>query len=597
MKKSLLLSVLLTTSMVVAACGGNDGNDNNNNDVDPGNDTENVNNNDENAGNEDNNNNEDDMAEGDAPQGGTVTYGYTAPFAGVLDWSFYGGVDDSLALSLFNGDGLYVMNSETDFLPEPNLAHDWEWSDDNLTVTFHLEEGVMWHNGEEMTAADFEFSYETIAHPDYDGPRLSNVDRIVGFQEYRDGDADSLEGVEVVDDHTLEVTFNEAMANNLENLWTYPMPKAHLEHLEVTEMEDSEEIRQNPVGLGAFEVSNIVPGELIEYTAFADYWQGAPNLDGVEYRIIDGSQAGELAAQGEVDIIELTPGQASQLEGNDQVNLEEVEALSYSYIGFKLGTWDGEEVVMDNEKFHSKELRHAFAHSIDRQGIIDSFGEGYGTVINAPESVISWAYPDESTLNQYEYDPDRAMELLAEAGYEDVTGDGFVETPDGEEFQVNFFAMDVPADIAEPRASYILQNFQDVGINAELMDGQLYDFNLFYDLVEEDDPDIDLFMGAWGLAADPDPSGLWRKNDFWNFTRWSNDESEELILEGLSEEAFDIDYRAEVYQQWHQLVNEELPLIPLNSPVNIYAITHDVGGVQAGARDATFEPHKWYREQ
>jgi peptide/nickel transport system substrate-binding protein len=596
MKKSLLLSVLLTTSMVVAACGGNDGNDNNNNDVDPGNDTENVNNDANDNGNNENENNENDdneTAEGDAPQGGHVTYGFTQPFAGLFDWAHYAGQDDSLALKIFNGDAL--VSTGDDLRPEPNLAHDWEWSDDNQTVTFHLEEGVMWHNGEELTGSDFQYAWEVIAHEDYTGPRVSNVNTIQGFDEYNAGEADSLSGVNIIDDYTIELTFNEVAPNLIDSLWTYPMPEAHLGHLEIAEIEDADEIRRNPVGLGAYEVTNIIPGEVVEFAAFADYWKGAPNLDTVEYRVIDGAQSAELLVQGEVDVIELPPGQAVTIEDDERIYLEDIAALSFSYVGFKLGHWDGEENVMDNEKFHDKNVRHAFAHAIDRQGIIDSFSEGYGEVINAPEAVISWAYPDESTLNQYEYDPEVAMNLLAEAGYEDVSGDGFVETPDGEEFTVNFMAMS-GTDISEPRAQYIVQNLQDIGVNAKLQDNQLFEFNLFYDLVEEDDADIDLFMGAWGLAADPDPTGLWKSDDLWNFPRWVSEESDELIERGLSEEAYDDEYRTAVYQDWHQLVNEELPMIPLNSPVTVYGIANDVGGITVDIRDAITDPHLWYRE-
>ncbi|WP_096186113.1 oligopeptide ABC transporter substrate-binding protein [Evansella halocellulosilytica] len=586
MKKSLLLllAMLLAVSLLVVACGGGDDEET---DTDPADETDDVD--DETEGDDEG---EDDVAEGDIPQGGTVTYGFTQPFAGVLDWAHYDGQDDSLALKIFNGDALVATGD--DLRPVPHLAHDWEWSEDNLTVTFHLEEGVMWHNGEELTAEDFEFAWEIIAHPDYDGPRVSNVNIIEGFDEYNEGDADSLSGVEVVDDYTISVTFKQAAPNNIDALWTYPAPKAHYEGIEIADLPESDEIRRNPVGLGAYQVTNVVPGEQVEFEAFEDYWRGAPNLDGVVYKIIDGTMAAELLAQGEVDIVELPPGQAVTLEGDDRVYLEDIEGLSYSYIGFKLGHWDGDENVMDNPKFEDKLVRHAFAHAIDRQGIIDSFSEGYGTVINAPESVISWAYPDESTLNQYEYDPDRAMELLDEAGFEDVTGDGWRENADGEEFTVNFMSMS-GSDISEPRAQYIVQNLQDVGINARLQDGQLFEFNLFYDLVEEDDPDIDLFMGAWGLSADPDPTGLWASDDFWNFPRWVNEQSDELIAEGLSEEAFDDDYRRSVYQEWHQLVNEELPLIPLNSPLDVYGISADVQGVTVDIRDAITDPHLWYR--
>ncbi|TMW73458.1 oligopeptide ABC transporter substrate-binding protein [Alteribacter natronophilus] len=598
MKKSMLLSVLLTGSIVMAACGDDTEPADADTPDDAGDTEETADDDGDDDGAAEEDDEDEEAAQEDAPQGGTVTYGYTQPFAGVFDIAHYGGQDDALALGLMT-EGLVTTDDE--LMPEPNLAT-WDISEDGKTITFNIEPGVKWHNGEELTAQDMAYAWQVIAHPDYTATRFSNVEMIVGAQEVKDledYDAEAtheLEGVTIVDDHTIQVELTEAAPNTILNLWTNPIPSAHYEGLAVADMEESDQVRREPVGLGPFKVTNIVPGEQVEFEAFEDYWQGRPNLDGVVYRIIDGEMAGELVQQGEVDIIDVPPSQAVDLEGADGVTLEEIEALSYSYIGFKLGHWDGDKNVMDNEKFADKNVRQAFAHAINRQGIIDSFSEGYGTVINAPESVVSWAYPDESTLTQYDYDPDRAAELLDEAGYEDVTGDGWRDTPDGEEFTVNFMAMS-GTDISEPRATYIVQNLQDVGINARLQDGQLFEFNLFYDLVEEDDADIDLFMGAWGLAADPDPTGLWREQDFWNFPRWVNEESEELIVRGLSEEAFDMDYRQSVYQEWHQLVNEELPLIPMFSPTTVYAIDSEVGGVTVGVRDATRDSHLWYRNQ
>ncbi|MDG5790115.1 ABC transporter substrate-binding protein [Evansella sp. AB-P1] len=533
---------------------------------------------------------------GEAEEGGVVTYGFGQSFAGVLDWAHYDGQDDSLALKIFNGDAL-VRNGD-DLMPEPHLAS-WDISEDGYTITFYLEEGVMWHNGEEFTSEDVAFAWEVMTHPEYTGPRWSNVRIIEGAQERRSGEAEELTGVNIIDPYTIEVTVKhhetgEPLPNAIDLLWTYPMPKAHLGHLDIDEIEDADEVRRNPVGLGAYKVDNIVPGEQITFSAFEDYWRGAPNLDGVVYRIVDGSMAADLLINGEIDIYELPASQAVTVQHDDRIYLEEKEGLSYSYIGFKLGHWDGEKNVMDNPKFADVRVRQAFAYAIDREGMLNSFSEGYGTVINAAESILSWAYPDESSLNQYEFDPTRAAELLDEAGYVDSNNDGWRDTPDGEEFTVNFMAMN-SNEISEPRATFIVQNLQDVGINARLQDGQLYDFNLFYDLVEEDHPDIDLFMGAWGLSADPDPTGLWREDDLWNYPRWVNEESERLIEQGLSLEAFDIDYRRDVYQQWHQLVNEELPLIPLNSPVRVYGIASDVQGVTPDVSDALTDPHLWYR--
>ncbi|SDZ67247.1 peptide/nickel transport system substrate-binding protein [Evansella caseinilytica] len=586
MKKSLLLllAMLLSISMLVVACGGGDNDDA-----------------DDNQGESEGEENG-EQAEGDVPQGGVVTYGFGQPFAGVLDWAHYAGQDDSLALKIFNGDAL-VKNGD-DLMAEPNLAT-WTVSEDKYTITFKLEEGVMWHNGVELTTEDVAFAWEVIADPDYTGPRWSNVNIIDGAEEYKNGEADEISGINIVDDYTIEVTFRSTeyktgeevppLPNAIDQLWTYPMPKEHLKDVPVKDFEDADEVRRNPVGLGPYKVTNIVPGEQIEFEAFEDYWKGAPNLDGVVYKIVDGSMAGDLLVNGEIDIYELPPSQVVNLQDDERIKFQEKEGLNYSYIGFKLGHWDGEKNVMDNPKFADKNVRHAIAHAINRQGILDSFSEGYGTVINAPESVISWAYPDESSLTQYDYDPEKAKQLLDDAGYVDSNGDGWRDTPEGEEFTINFMAME-GTDIAEPRATYIVQNLQDVGLNARLQDGQLFDFNLFYDLVEEDDPDIDLFMGAWGLSADPDPTGLWKEDDLWNFPRWVNEESEKLIKEGLSVEAFDLEYRRDVYQQWHQLVNEELPIIPLSSPVRVYGIAADVHGVTGDVSDALTDPHLWYRD-
>ncbi|UCZ53275.1 ABC transporter substrate-binding protein [Bacillus shivajii] len=593
MKKSLLLllAMLLSVSLLVVACGGGDDDEV---DTDPADETEGT---DEDTDTDADENGEEDVAEGDVPQGGEVTYGFTQPFAGVFDIAHYGGQDDSLVLAFLTDT---LLSTGDDLMPIPHLA-DWELSDDGLTVTFDIKEGVYWHNGEELTAQDMAYTWQVIAHPDYTGTRFSNVEMIVGaedvknLEDYDPEPVHELEGVRIIDDYTLEVDVVEVRPNVVSTMWTNPIPSAHYEGLAVADIEESDQVRRDPVGLGPFKVTNIVPGEMVEFEAYEDYWQGTPNLDSLVFQVVDGAMGAELVQQGEVDILEIQPGQAVQLEGNDNVNVLDYERLSYSYIGFKLGEWDGEQIVMNNPKFEDKRVRQAIAYALDRQGMIDSFSDGYGTVINAPEAVISWAYPDESDLTQYEYSPERAMELLDEAGFEDVTGDGWRENADGEEFTVNFMAMS-GSDISEPRAQYIVQNLQDVGINASLQDNQLFEFNLFYDLVEEDDPDIDLFMGAWGLAADPDPSGLWRKNDFWNFPRWYSETSEELIKEGLSEQAaLDQDYRTQVYQEWHQHINEELPMIPLFSPIGVYAVDANVKNVEPFLSDATKDSHLWYR--
>ena len=109
---------------------------------------------------------------------------------------------------------------------------------------------------------------------------------------------------------------------------------------------------------------------------------------------------------------------------------------------------------------------------------------------------------------------------------------------------------------------YYIQQWKEIGLNVELLEGKLHEFNSFYERVENDDKDIDMYLGAWGTGSDPDPSGLWARDAAFNYTRWVNDQNDELLKKGISPEAFDETYRIDIYNQWQALVNEEAPVIP-----------------------------------
>ncbi|PWW19120.1 peptide/nickel transport system substrate-binding protein [Cytobacillus oceanisediminis] len=573
MKKSAfwLLSVLLVMSVFLAACSGGE---KANTEKEPADDGE--------------------KASGEIKEGGTVTFGYTQPFKGVLSYAYYEGEDDVNALQ-FMHEALLKTNDELQ--PEPNLA-DYELSEDKTKLTFKIKQGVKWHDGEELTAEDMEYAWYLIADPTYEGARFANVAMIKGAQEYKDGKADTIEGIKVIDDYTVEVTVTEPSVNLLDNIWVYPEPKHYYGDISSKELPDSDQIRKAPIGVGPFKVKNIVPGEMIEFERFDDYWQGKPQLDGVVYKIIDGSLAQGLVQNGEIDVIEAPKDQWEAIKALDNVNPVEADAMSYSYIGFDWGHYDTKKgvVVSDNKKFQNKNLRHAMAHAIDRQAFIDGFANGLGKPLNTPFPSVSWAKIDDSEINQYEYDVEKAKKLLDEAGYVDKDGDGFREDPEGNPFTINFDAM-AGAETSEARAQFILQSWQEIGLNAKLNGGSLKDFNLFYDSIEADDPSVETFMGAWGLAADPDPAGIWLSTDKWNMWRWYSEESDELIKKGVTfpeDSSKDVtEHRQEIYNEWQKLVNEELPIIFFEQRIDPWAINKRVGGVKV-TPFGTDEFHKWH---
>src|SRR5690625_1611710 len=235
---------VLAFSLILAACSDSTSNDGDDDDKDTA-----------------------DATEEGANEDGSITYAVDQAPEGLFIDGFAGSAIDS-QINDFIHESMTMVNADMEY--EPNLAT-WE-TDDNKVYTFTIEEGVKWHNGEELTMEDWKFAIEVIAHPDYNGPRYNYVEHIEGAAEFKAGEADEVSGFEIVDPYTAVITFVEPRVNNLENLWTKPMPKAHLEHLEVAEMDESPEVRENPVGLGPFKVAEIQPGEYYSLERFDDYW-------------------------------------------------------------------------------------------------------------------------------------------------------------------------------------------------------------------------------------------------------------------------------------------------------------------------------------
>ncbi|MFJ7738880.1 oligopeptide ABC transporter substrate-binding protein [Lysinibacillus sp. NPDC097287] len=524
-------------------------------------------------------------------EGGVITFGTDVAPEGIYDSAYSGSIVDSY-IQGFTMDEIFTVNDDLEYVPE--LAT-WEISEDKLTYTFSLQKGVKWHNGEELTVEDWVFALETMAHPEYTGPRGSYVEGIKGAKAKKEGKADSIEGIEVVDPHTVKITFEAVKINNLENLWPTPMPKKHYEGIAVKDLEESKQVRETPVGLGPFKVKKVVDGEYSELERFDDYWQGKPMLDGVIIKVIDPSLATGAFKNGEIDIMDIRPQSVKELSALDNVRIEETTGVSYSYIGLRFGHRDKASLtnVTDFDKFKSKELRQALLYAINRPAMIDAFLEGKAEVANTVIPRTFWIAADEAELNQYEFNQEKAKELLASAGYVDKDGDGFVEDPNGKPFKISFGHYAGPAEF-EGRTQAIIQAWNDIGVKTELATGTLIEFNLYNEMKENDDAALEAFFGAWSTGSDPDPSGLWASNAEWNFGRWVDAENQRLIDEGLSEKSFDKEYRKNVYVEWQKYFNEQMPALPLWENLDLYGINKRLEGVHINAVGFQTDVHKWY---
>lgn len=523
-----------------------------------------------------------------------VTFGTDQAPEGVFDPAFNGSIVDSY-IQNFTMDGIYDVNDDLEYVP--NLAT-WEISEDKLTYTFSFKKGVKWHNGEELTVDDWVFALETIANKDYDGPRFNYVENIKGAKAKKAGKADKIEGIEVVDPYTVKITFDKVKVNNLENLWSYPMPKKHYEGIAVKDLSESKQVRENPVGVGPFKVKKVVDGEYSELERFDDYWKGKPQLDGVIVKVIDPSLAAGAFQNGEIDIMDIRPQAVKELSALKNVRIEETNGVTYSYIGLRFGHRDKATLknVADFDKFKSKELRQALLYAINRPAMIDAFLEGKAKVANTVVPRAFWTAAEESDLNQYAYNQEKAKELLKSAGYVDINGDGFVEDPKGKPFKISFAHYAGPAAF-EGRSQAIIQAWNDIGVKTEQATGTLIEFNLYNDMKKNDDAALEAFFGSWSTGADPDPSGLWGNDAEWNFGRYIDAKNQKLLDQGLSAEAFDKDKRKQIYVEWQKYFNEELPALPLWEGLDLYGINNRLQGVHINAVGFQTDVYKWYVEE
>lgn len=522
--------------------------------------------------------------------GGTLVYSLDSAPEGKFNINFYGTESDAEVIDFFDEN---LIKFDDKLQPQPNIAS-WKTTD-NKVYDFEIKKGVKWQNGEELSVKDWEFALKVIADKDYEGPRFDNVRNIVGAQDYHDGKAKEIAGIKIEDDYHIQITFDKARVNNLENVWTYAMSRKEFEGMKVKDMLSSEQVRTKPVGLGPYKVTKVVPGESVEMTRFDDYFGGKPHIEKVVLKVIDPSlSVGELK-NGTLDMTAFHPSIIDQVKALDNVQAVTYPGVSYYYVGFRLGTWDGSKNVMNEPKYQDLKLRQAMYYAMNREEWVKAFFFGVGKPVNRPIPTNHWIAADNKDLEQYKYDPKKAKELLDEAGYKDVDGDGFREDPKGKKFVVNFSHYATSNPTFESRAKALTQYWEAVGLKTKLT---MTDANLYYDMLDKADKSMEVFFGGWSTGSDPDPTPLWGSKALWNYPRWVNADSDKLLDQAIdmSVVGTDKEKRKNLYVEWQKLFMKDLPILPIAELEETMAVNKRVQNVTFNVSGKN-RPNEWWIKQ
>ena len=504
-----------------------------------------------------------------------------SPFRGIFNGFLYSdSLDGSFMASTMNGafpidpDLKIILDSdETPIKVSVNP--------EEKTVTYKINPNFKWSNGEPVTTKDIVKTYEIMANQEYITSSKSlrynkNRKAIVGIEEYNEGKADKISGLEVIDDSTMKIHLKEMTPSVYwgGNFVPEFVNAKQFEGIPMDKITESDALRKNPLSYGPYVIKEIVQGEKVIFEANPYYYKGEPKIKRLEMEILPPSQQVAAIKAGKYDIVlKVSPEIFPELEKLDNINILTKKAGSMNYIAFKLGKWDDEknEVVTDpNSKMYDLNLRKAIAYAIDMDAVSKQFYHGLST---PAKSQLSPLFPSlhNPEINGFKQDVEKAKQLLDEAGFKDVDGDGIREGKDGKPVKYTL-AMMSGGEIAEPLAQYYIQQWKAIGLDVELLDGRLLDSKNFYNRVNGDDPAIDFCIAGIGFGTDPQQLAIFGKNAKFNISRYISDNLEAALDATVSKEAMNEEYRVKAYKDYEKVFMEEIPAVPILNKLDILVV-------------------------
>ncbi|EGS5728941.1 peptide ABC transporter [Clostridium perfringens] len=457
-------------------------------------------------------------------------------------------------------DGLISNNEKGEAVP--NVAESYEVSEDGKTYTFKLNKGIKFTNGQELTAKDVAFTFTSICDPGYDGPRMDAVSNLVGYEEYNKGDAKSVEGIKVIDDYTISFTNKNVDAAGIWNFEYGIMPES-VYKFEKGNFQAVKDKLLEPVGSGAYKFVHFKPGQEVKFEKNPDYWKGEPKIPYIVMKVTNAQTLLQELMAGTVDIdrVGAKPENIDPLKQAGFLNLDLYMQNGYGYIGLNYGS----------DKVKDPKVRQALLYGLNREGFMQSYYQGYGQVYNSHILPTSWAYnPD---VPKYEYNPEKAKELLDEAGWKDTNGNG-VRDKDGVELELQWLTY-TGSKYVDALIPIVQQSWEQIGVKVT---PELMEFGTMMDKVNN--REYDIFNGAWNLSIDPDPSGIFAISQDvpggFNNIGWRNEEADKLLKEGKG--TTNQEERKKAYAEWQLKFSEDVPYILLGNAQEMFASNARVKG-------------------
>ena len=446
-----------------------------------------------------------------------------------------------------------------------DLAESWEISSNGLVITFHLRKGVQWHDGKPFTSADVLYTYQATIDPKTPTAYA--------------GDFLKVKKVEAPDDYTFRATYDKPFAPALISWSSAILPRHLLAGKDITQSS----LSRHPIGTGPYKFKEWVAGQKIVLVSNPDYFEGQPYIDGRMTRIIPDTATMflELRAQN-IGMMGLTPLQYTrQTENNlfkNNFNKYRYLSFAYTFMGYNL----------KNPLFADKRVRQAISYAINKDEIISGVLLKLGKPANGPYKPGAWAFNDK--VKVYNYNPQKALALLNEAGWKKTGSDGLLKK-DGQPF-VFEIVTNQGNETRQKCAEIIQRQLKEIGITVKI---RVLEWSAFVtDFINK--RRFDAVILGWTIPLDPDAYDVWHSSktapEELNFISYNNPEVDEMLEKGRS--TFDPKERKKYYDRFQEILAEDQPYTFLYVPEALVIINKRFRGIEPAPIGLEHNFIKWY---
>ena len=479
---------------------------------------------------------------------------------------------------------------------EPNLAEKFELSKDGLSLTYTLRDNLVWSDGSPFTGDDYKYTAEAVMRSKKT-TRQSTFANVVGAQDYKDGKADEIKGIQVSNGgKTITIQFTKVFCPATAAMGgagaggilpsKYFKPKWDNKTTDASKNIDDVDLNMNPpVSMGPFTFKEFKPGVQVTMTKNAKYWRGAPLIDELVVKVYaDATAVKNALVTGEVTYAGVEAKDYEEVSKVDALKGYRYKSSSYNYIG-----WNSKAAKAP--WLANRDVRQALWYGINVDAIMKKIVFGLGTQVYAHDPPVSWAY-DESGLTKYTYDVNKAKQLLEKAGAKMGT-DGIYRWTDGQPMK-----MRIETNQGNNARETILQFAQDqykqIGIQ---IDPLLESFNA---LLDRTDPGADYegFIIGWSLGADPDPYSIWHssqqgKGQF-NNIGYNNPAVDEALLANRNGPDCSQDARKKALHTVDAALNQDAPYTFLYSADTLAFASKQLQAFDPNTFSTIWNAEKWW---